>query len=80
MIVEFVPPEPVDEEAEEQRARRSEADLRGAISNDSLTEDERKQIEEERAVQEAAAKLKGQDNQLAFAIDLITGITVLGQR
>ena len=63
--------------AEETRARRTEADLRSAISNDGLTEDERKQIEEERAEQEAAAKLKGQDNQLAYAIDLITGINVL---
>ncbi len=80
IIVEYVPPVPEDEETEEQRQRRSEADLRGAISNDSLTEDERAQIEEERAVQEAAAKLKGQDNQLAYAIDLITGITVLAGR
>lgn len=78
IIVEFVPPEPVDPDAEEAQARRSEADLRGAISNDSLTEDERQMIEEERAAQEAAAKLKGQDNQLAYAIDLITGINVLG--
>jgi len=80
IIVEYVPPVPEDPEAEETRARRSEADLRGAISNDSLTDDERKQIEEERAEQEAAAKLKGQDNQLAYAIDLITGINVLGDR
>ena len=80
IIVEYVPPVPEDPEAEETRARRSEADLRGAISNDSLTDDERKQIEEERAEQEAAAKLKGQDNQLAYAIDLITGINVLGGR
>jgi len=77
IIVEFVRPEPVDPDAEEERTRRSEADLRGAISNDSLTEDERNQIEEERAEMEAAAKLKGQDNQLAYAIDLITGINVL---
>ncbi len=77
IIVEFVPPVPEDPDAEAQRVRRSEADLRGAISNDSLTEDERKVIEEERAAMEAAAKLKGQDNQLAYAIDLITGITVM---
>ncbi|MBL1437296.1 MAG: S41 family peptidase [Rhodobacteraceae bacterium] len=77
IIVEFVPPTPIDPDAEDQPQRRSEADLRGAITNDSLTEDERQQIEEERAEQEAAAKLKGQDNQLAYAIDLIKGITVL---
>lgn len=78
IIVEFVPPVPEDPNAEDQRARRSEADLRGAISNDSLTEEERNQIEEDRAAQEAAAKLKGQDNQLAYAIDLIKGISVYG--
>ncbi len=80
IIVEYVPPVEEDPEAEAQRMRRSEADLRGAISNDSLTEDERKVIEEERAAMEAAAKLKGQDNQLAYAIDLITGITVMSGR
>jgi len=78
IIVEYVPPAPVDPDAEDAPQRRSEADLRGAISNDSLTEDERAQVEEERAAQEAAAKLKGQDNQLAYAIDLIKGITVFG--
>lgn len=80
IIVEYVPPVPEDPDAEDQRARRTEADLRGAISNDSLTEDERQQVDEERAAQEAAAKLKGQDNQLAFAIDLIKGITVLASQ
>ncbi len=77
IIVEYVPPVPVDPDAEEERARRSEADLRGALNNDSLTEDERRQVEDERAAMEAAAKHKGQDNQLAYAIDLITGITVM---
>jgi len=77
IIVEYVPPAPEDPDAEAQPQRRSEADLRGAISNDSLTEDERAQIEADRAAQEAAAKLKVQDNQLAYAIDLIKGITVL---
>ncbi|MCF6273129.1 MAG: S41 family peptidase [Rhodobacteraceae bacterium] len=80
IIVEYVPPVPEDPEAEDQPDRRSEADLRGSIENDSLTEDERKQVDAERAEQEAAAKLKGQDNQLAYAIDLIKGITVLGSQ
>ena len=78
IIVDFVRPEPVDPDAEETPERRSEADLRGAISNDSLTDDERAQLEADRAAQEAAAKLKVQDNQLAYAIDLIKGITVFG--
>ncbi|NOR63083.1 MAG: PDZ domain-containing protein [Rhodobacteraceae bacterium] len=80
IIVDYVPPAPVDPDAEDGPQRRSEADLRGAISNDSLTEDERAQLEADRAAQEAAAKLKVQDNQLSFAIDLIKGITVFGGR
>ncbi|HIP24530.1 MAG TPA: peptidase S41, partial [Rhodobacteraceae bacterium] len=80
IIVEYVRPEPVDPDAEDAPQRRSEADLRGAISNDSLTDDERAQLEADRAAQEAAAKLKVQDNQLSFAIDLIKGITVFGGR
>ena len=78
IIVDYVRPEPVDPDAEDAPQRRSEADLRGAITNDSLTDDERTQLEADRAAQEAAAKLKVQDNQLAYAIDLIKGITVLG--
>ena len=42
---------------------RSEADLRGAITNDSMTEDERKLLEEERAHTEEAAKLRDEDYQ-----------------
>jgi len=78
IIVDYVRPEPVDPDAEDAPQRRSEADLRGAITNDSLTDDERTQLEADRAAKEAAAKLKVQDNQLAYAIDLIKGITVLG--
>ena len=60
------------------RRNRSEADLRGALSNDSLTEDEIRHIEEDRAKAEAAAKLREEDYQLAYAIDILKGLTVLG--
>ncbi len=56
---------------------RSEADLRGILSNDSMTEDERKQLEAEQAAAEEAAKLRDEDFQLAYAIDLLRGLTVL---
>ncbi|QDC08336.1 S41 family peptidase [Oceanicola sp. D3] len=75
-----VNPNAVEEEDEEQSAaarRRSEADLRGAISNDSLSEDEIRQIEEERAAAEAAAQLRDDDYQLAYAIDLLKGLHAL---
>lgn len=75
------PNKPADEaEAESAAARtRSEADLRGVLSNDSMTEDERKQLEEERAHIEEAAKLREEDYQLAYAIDILRGMSVMAQ-
>ncbi|MGR3802737.1 S41 family peptidase [Marinibacterium profundimaris] len=57
---------------------RSEADLRGRLSNDSLTEDEIRQIEEDRAKAEAAAERRQEDYQLAYAIDILKGLSALG--
>jgi len=70
------------EEAEEDAARRarSEADLRGRLDNDSLSEDEIRQIEEDRAKADAAARLREEDYQLAYAIDILKGLTALGPR
>ncbi len=58
--------------------QRSEADLRGSLNNDSLSEDEIRQIEEDRAKAEAAAALREQDYQLAYAIDILKGLNALG--
>ncbi len=73
-------PRRVEEEAEDEPTRggRSEADLRGSLSNDSLSEDERKQIEEDRARAEEAAELRDEDYQLAYAIDILKGLSALG--
>ncbi len=59
---------------------RSEADLRGSLSNDSLSEDEIQQIEEDRAKAEETAKLRNADYQLAYAIDILTGLNALGPK
>ena len=59
---------------------RSEADLRGSLSNDSLSEDEIQQIEEDRAKAEETAKLRKADYQLAYAIDILTGLNALGPK
>ncbi|SNR33008.1 S41 family peptidase [Puniceibacterium sediminis] len=59
-------------------ASRSEADLRGSLNNDSLTEDEIRQIEEDRAKAETAAALREEDYQLAYAIDILKGLSALG--
>ena len=61
------------------RRQTSEADLRGNLSNDSMTEDEKKMLEEERARIEEAAKLRDEDYQLAYAVDVLRGLSVAAQ-
>ncbi|MEO9649584.1 MAG: S41 family peptidase [Roseobacter sp.] len=71
-------PESEEEEETTNRPSRSEADLRGSLNNDSLSEDEIKQIEEDRAKAEAAAALRQEDYQLAYAIDILKGLSAIG--
>jgi carboxyl-terminal processing protease len=78
IIVAQPPRREETEEDEDAPARRSEADLRGSLNNDSLTEDQIKQIEEERAIAEKAAELREEDYQLAYAIDILKGLAALG--
>lgn len=68
-----------EQSEEEGRQPRTEADLRGSLDNDSLTEDERRQIDEERELAEASSKLREQDYQLAYAIDLLHGLSALAK-
>lgn len=72
------PEEAAQEDEEETPGFRSESDLRGALDNDSLSEDEVRQIEEDRERAEEAAQLREQDYQLAYAIDILKGLTALG--
>lgn len=67
-----------EEDDTEERNQRSEAGLRGSLENDSLTEDEIRQIEEDRTRAEAAAALREDDYQLAYAIDILKGLNALG--
>jgi len=64
-------------EEEEEGFTRSEADLRGSLSNDSLTDDQIEQIEADRARAEEAADLREEDYQLAYAIDILKGLSAL---
>ncbi|WP_091431535.1 S41 family peptidase [Aliiroseovarius sediminilitoris] len=66
-----------ENEDEDARPQRTEADLRGSLNNDSLTEDEQRQIEEEREAAEEAAKLRDDDFQLSYAVDLIKGLSTI---
>jgi len=70
-------PESEDEDEDTPRSR-SEADLRGSLNNDSLTEDQIRQIEEDRERAQQAADLRDDDYQLAYAIDILKGLSALG--
>jgi carboxyl-terminal processing protease len=73
-------PRPEEGDEASTRNQRAEADLRGSLSNDSLTEDERKLLEEERAAQQATAELRADDYQLAYALDILKGLSALSQK
>lgn len=81
-IVVEQPPRRTEAEDEEddanERRGRFESELRGSLSNDSLTEDQQRQIEADRAKAEEAAKLREEDYQLAYAIDILKGLSALG--
>ncbi|MEO1536675.1 MAG: S41 family peptidase [Pseudomonadota bacterium] len=77
IIVEQPPRREETEEEEDARPGRSEADLRGSLSSD-LSEDERRQIEQDRERARAAADLRDEDYQLAYAIDILKGLSALG--
>ena len=66
-----------EEEDDTPRRSRSEADLRGSLNNNSLTEDEILQIEADREKAETAAKLRKDDYQMAYAIDILKGLSAL---
>ncbi|MDB9992095.1 S41 family peptidase [Amylibacter sp.] len=68
------------EDPEKQSFQRFESDLENSLSNDSLTEDERKLLEEERTQQEEIAKMRNDDYQLAYALDILKGLATLSQK
>ncbi len=83
IVVQQPPTDPAaseEDEAEPEvdaRPLRSESDLRGSLENNSMTEDERKQALEEQQAAEEAAQLREEDYQLAYAIDILKGLTAL---
>ena len=65
------------EEEENNRPSRSEADLRGSLSNDDVSEAEREIIEAEQEKAEKAAELREEDYQLAYALDILKGLSAI---
>ncbi len=66
-------------EDSEARRGRSEADLRGSLNNDSLTDEEIEQLEAERAEQEEIAARRDEDFQLSYGLDILRGLNVLAK-
>ncbi len=60
-----------------ERFRRSEAQLRGRLENDAITAEQKKKLEEELKALEREEKLRREDFQLSYAIDLLRGMKVL---
>lgn len=81
IIVQQPPARPADEEEAAPRSASnfgtSERDLRGALNNDSISDEERRQIEEEAKQVEATAKLRDEDYQLAYAVDILKGLAAV---
>ena len=78
IIVEQPRRDTAEEDEDESASRsRSEADLRGRLNNDSLSEDEVRQIEADREKAESAAALREEDYQLAYAIDILKGLSAI---
>ncbi|GIT92727.1 peptidase S41 [Jannaschia pagri] len=78
IVVVQPPRQPEAEEDEaDARPRRSESSLRGSLSNDSLTEDQQEQIRLEQEAAEEAAELRNEDYQMAYAIDILKGLSAI---
>ena len=70
----------VEESDEDKRKTFSEADLEGALSNDSLTEAEKDMLRKEEISFQETNKRRNKDNQLAHAIDLIESLSVYSSK
>ena len=65
-----------DDQSLQGRKRLTESDLRGALSNDSLSDEEKKQLELDREKQEKSATMRQEDYQIAYALDIIKGLSI----
>ena len=80
IVVEQPRRQPIEETQAETPPTRSENDLRGRLDNSDITDDERRQLEDERRQAEDVARLRQDDYQLAYALDILRGLTALNGR
>ena len=76
IIVEPLPTSPSDKELENGSGRVTEADLKGALSNDRLSAEEKKLLDDENETLEKKAKRRKQDYQLSYALDILSGLSI----
>ncbi len=77
VFVEQQPPAPEEEEPKSQAFQDfNEGDLPGALSNDSLSDEELEKLEDERAAREETAEIRSRDFQLSYALDILHGLSV----
>ena len=78
IIVEQLPRLDKEKDEEKPSTRITEADLRGALSNDRLSEEEKELLAKEKQIQLKKAQRRKTDYQLSFALDVISGLNIYG--
>ena len=79
IIVEQLPRLNKEKEEDKTSTRITEADLRGALSNDRLSDEEKELLAKEKKIQLKKIKRRKTDNQLSFALDVISGLNIYGR-
>ena len=79
IIVEPLPRIGDEDETKNARGRITEADLKGALSNDRLTAEEKELLETEKETRDKKAERRKKDYQLSFAIDVLSGLNIYRQ-
>ena len=79
IIVEQLPRLNKEKEEDEPSTRITEADLRGALSNDRLSDEEKELLAKEKKIQAKKIQRRKTDNQLSFALDVISGLNIYGR-
>ncbi len=65
-------------DSEKPSSRITEADLRGALSNDRLSDEEKELLAKEQEIQIKKSQRRKTDYQLSFALDVISGLNIYG--
>ena len=79
IIVEQLPKLNKEKEEDEPSTRITEADLKGALSNDRLSDEEKELLAKEKKIQLKKIQRRKTDNQLSFALDVISGLNIYGR-